>query len=70
MPVFLHVGCGGKRQDQTTRGFARPEWRELRLDIDPAVAPDLVGTMTEMAAMRRGAPAPGQERPRLCPGAL
>ena len=39
MPVFLHVGCGGKRKPQTTRGFNTPEWDEVRLDIDPSVAP-------------------------------
>jgi len=49
--TFLHVGCGGKRRDQTTRGFAGAGWRELRLDIDPAVQPDIVGTMTDMAGV-------------------
>lgn len=49
--TFLHVGCGGKRQAQTTRGFAGADWRELRLDIDPAVQPDIVGTMTDMAGV-------------------
>lgn len=48
--AFLHVGCGPKRQDQTTREFAKDTWRELRLDIAPEVAPDLVGTITDMAA--------------------
>ena len=38
-----------KRKDQTTRGFNTPEWHELRLDIDPSVGPDVVGTMTDMA---------------------
>ena len=51
MPTFLHVGCGAKHKDQTTRGFNTPEWHELRLDIDPSVAPDVVGTMTDMAAV-------------------
>lgn len=50
--TFLHVGCGPKRQDGTTRGFASPEWRELRLDIDASVAPDFVGTMTDMADVK------------------
>jgi SAM-dependent methyltransferase len=50
--TFLHVGCGPKRQNQTTRGFAdAAEWRELRLDIDPAAKPDIVGTMTDMSAV-------------------
>jgi len=44
MKTFLHVGCGPKRKDRTTAGFA--EWNELRFDIDDSVQPDLVGTMT------------------------
>lgn len=49
--TLLHVGCGPKRKDQTTRGFATDAWRELRLDIDASVAPDLIGTMTDMSAV-------------------
>lgn len=51
MPRFLHVGCGPKSKDQTTPGFNTPEWHELRLDIDEAVKPDVIGTMTDMAAV-------------------
>lgn len=51
MKTFLHVGCGAKRKDQTTNGFATPDWRELRLDIDESVRPDIVGTMLDMAAV-------------------
>jgi ubiquinone/menaquinone biosynthesis C-methylase UbiE len=51
MNTFLHVGCGSKRKDRTTAGFNREGWRELRLDIDPVVQPDLVGTMTDMSAV-------------------
>ncbi|MBM4384107.1 MAG: methyltransferase domain-containing protein [Deltaproteobacteria bacterium] len=49
MQTFLHVGCVPKRRESTTRGFATPGWRELRLDIDPAAASDIVGSMTDMA---------------------
>lgn len=49
--VFLHVGCGPARKQHTTRAFAGPGWRELRLDIDPQVSPDIVGTMTDMSAV-------------------
>lgn len=52
--TFLHVGCGPKHKDQTTRGFAQADWRELRLDIDAGVAPDVVGTMTDMSAVHDG----------------
>ena len=49
MKTFLHVGCGPKRKDRTTVGFA--DWSELRFDIDESVQPDLVGTMTDMSSV-------------------
>ena len=49
MKTFLHVGCGPKRKDRTTSGFAN--WDELRFDIDESVQPDLVGTMTDMSSV-------------------
>ena len=49
MKTFLHVGCGPKRKDRTTAGFA--DWSELRFDIDESVQPDLVGTMTDMSSV-------------------
>jgi len=45
--IFLHVGCGPKRIDQTP--FSKLAWSEIRLDINPDVEPDLIGTMTDMA---------------------
>src|SRR5947209_1666250 len=51
MPTFLHVGCGPKRKSGTTRGFQRDEWTELRLDIDPSVKPDIIGTITDLSAV-------------------
>jgi ubiquinone/menaquinone biosynthesis C-methylase UbiE len=54
MPTFLHVGSGAKRKDQTTLGFGRAEWSEIRLDIDPGVAPDIVSDMTDMSAVPSG----------------
>ena len=52
MKTFLHVGCGPKRKDRTTAGFA--DWKELRFDIDESVQPDLVGTMTDMSSVSSG----------------
>jgi SAM-dependent methyltransferase len=46
--VFLHVGCGGARKENTTATFAGPDWKELRLDINPAVQPDFIGSTTDM----------------------
>jgi len=54
MPRFLHVGCGQKRKDRTTRGFAGPEWDEVRLDIDPEADPDVVASMTDMVPVADG----------------
>lgn len=54
MRNFLHVGCGPKHKNQTTKGFNSAEWEEKRLDIDAAVKPDVVGTMTDMSAVSSG----------------
>jgi ubiquinone/menaquinone biosynthesis C-methylase UbiE len=49
MKTFLHVGCGHKRKDRTTKALS--SWNELRFDIDESVNPDLVGTMTDMSSV-------------------
>jgi predicted SAM-dependent methyltransferase len=49
MKTFLHVGCGLKSKDRTTKALT--SWRELRFDIDESVHPDLVGTMTDMSSV-------------------
>jgi SAM-dependent methyltransferase len=57
---FLHVGCGPVRINPATqladrvKGFDASAWKELRLDINPDVAPDVLGTMTDMAAVAAG----------------
>lgn len=51
MKTFLHVGCGPKHKQQTTRGFNQDSWLERRLDIDESVNPDVIGTMTHMPAV-------------------
>lgn len=47
--TFLHVGCGPARIDQTP--FAQQNWEEVRMDIDAAVNPDVLGTMTDMSSI-------------------
>lgn len=47
--LLLHVGCGHKRIQQTTREFNNGSWKEIRLDIDTAVSPDIIGTMTDLS---------------------
>ncbi len=54
MKTLLHVGCGGNRIEKTTRGFNNGDWIEVRLDIDPAAKPDVLGTMTDMSGVESG----------------
>lgn len=47
--TVLHVGCGAANPDKLPAAFFEPgEWRELRLDIDPDVAPDIQASITDM----------------------
>jgi hypothetical protein len=48
---FLHVGCGGSTKVDAAPGFSGDDWREIRLDMDPSVAPDIVASMTDMAVV-------------------
>lgn len=52
--LLLHVGCGRATKSSSGSGFQSPgfqsdDWREIRLDIDPDVAPDVVCSMLDMA---------------------
>ena len=50
--LLLHVGCGQATLEHiAVPGFKASSWREIRLDADASVAPDIVGTMTEMPAV-------------------
>jgi SAM-dependent methyltransferase len=49
--ILLHVGCGEPDPDKVPGRFRGPGWRELRLDIDPDVEPDIVGTIVDMTAV-------------------
>ena len=44
----LHVGCGVKKDTKLHQTFRSPEWLEVRLDIDPKVLPDIVGSIVQM----------------------
>ncbi len=51
--VVLNVGCGFPGQ-RLHPSFQSNEWRELRLDIDPAVNPDIVCSMIDMKPLASG----------------
>ena len=46
--VVLHVGCGPRQFDTLHARFRGPAWREVRLDIDQRVQPDVVASITDM----------------------
>jgi SAM-dependent methyltransferase len=47
--TVLHVGCGAANPAKLpAQFFPAGEWHEVRLDIDPACAPDIVASITEM----------------------
>lgn len=46
--TVLNVGCGYPLRQKLHHHFRGPEWREVRLDLDPAVQPDIVCSITDM----------------------
>jgi ubiquinone/menaquinone biosynthesis C-methylase UbiE len=50
--IVLHVGCGPPGSEKVHSRFRGPDWREVRLDIDPEVHPDIVGSIVNMPNVR------------------
>lgn len=50
-PRVLNVGCGDFAPNKLHGVFDRGIWDEIRLDIDPKVKPDLIGSVTDMHGM-------------------
>ena len=48
MKTLLNVGCGLSDISEL-KGFNNPNWKEIRFDIDKAVNPDVLGTLTDMS---------------------
>ena len=53
MKTLLHVGCGPMYKSHL-KGFNNDNWKEIRLDIDQKVNPDIVGTITDMNGVKTG----------------
>ncbi len=51
---FLHVGCGPARKPHVSPGLQGADWQEIRLDIDPAVSPDIVANLLDMTGVPEG----------------
>lgn len=53
--TVLHVGCGVADPSKIPAAFfPAGEWAELRLDIDPGVAPDIIASIIDMADVPTG----------------
>ncbi|MDQ2102106.1 class I SAM-dependent methyltransferase [Azospirillum isscasi] len=52
--TVLNVGCGQRAISILGSSLPADGWRELRLDIDPKVDPDIVASMTDMAPVPDG----------------
>ena len=53
MKTLLNVGCGHSNISEL-KGFNSDSWKEIRLDIDETVKPDLVGSITDMNIVETG----------------
>lgn len=53
--IVLHVGSGPDLPTKLNQRFKNAEWREVRLDIDPNVKPDIIASMTDMKVVESGA---------------
>ena len=50
--ILLNVGAGHPKSGaRIPAAFQSEAWKEVRLDIDPANEPDVIGTMLDMSAM-------------------
>ncbi|MFT7669026.1 MAG: putative SAM-dependent methyltransferase [Planctomycetota bacterium] len=52
--TVLHVGCGSRNATELHDAFKGENWEEVRLDIDPAVEPDIVASITDMSPVASG----------------
>lgn len=48
---LLHVGCGNAGPERLPECFKTPDWKEIRLDINPAVKPNIVASLTDLSAV-------------------
>lgn len=48
MKILLHVGCGLESK-KDLKGFQSDDWKEIRLDIDKNVNPDIIGNLTDLS---------------------
>jgi len=47
--IVLHAGCGVHSAHKLHPMFQGTQWREIRLDVDPAVRPDYIASITDLS---------------------
>lgn len=47
----LHVGCGPYNPELLPPELRSEDWQEIRLDINPEVQPDILGTITDLGGV-------------------
>ena len=52
MKKLLHVGCGTYTKKDTIPYFFNDDWEEIRFDINPDINPDIIGSLTDMSAVK------------------
>lgn len=52
--TVLHVGCGQKSQKDLPAFFQTEDWKEIRLDIQASVKPDIVADIMDMKPVTDG----------------
>ncbi|WP_346796465.1 methyltransferase domain-containing protein [Halomonas sp. Bachu 37] len=48
---FLNVGCGSAGPERLPECFQQAGWQQIRLDINPAVKPDIIADTTDLSAV-------------------
>lgn len=52
--MLLHLGCGSKDKTRLPAPLNGADWREIRVDLDPAHKPDVVASITAMPMLADG----------------
>lgn len=52
--VFLNLGCGTRGSDGLPAMFQGQDWQQVRVDIDPDTAPDIVTSNTDLSMIPDG----------------
>jgi SAM-dependent methyltransferase len=50
--VLVNVGCGPRNASSLPNYF--DSWRQLRVDVDPSVEPDIIADLTDLSAIADG----------------